>query len=399
MPLMSHRNMLGRSTPSSQDSTHTPPRQPPRGVAPTKTVSGVPHGFCELQRRRPLGKTLDMITDTALDAAVDAVQAPGTVVSELCDAMHWVATEGTVHAITSVSGVWTPRGPMLTATATFAASGADVRIVEHIPLALVQGGPLLEYVSKDPSSATSSLVTRWSPSHAPISLTRLRHLTPEQMYHPKEKAPSPDADTAPDMQNQKVTHTLQKSISQSLPEHLRPMWDRLKVREVVSAFWAIPNDVHNVLQAAHIPTIELIPLKHHLLVWASSVCLTGQLTAAPVVCPPPPPPTNQQGTLVARPAPPPPRMFRPADPHCGALASDKANGGTFLGHRPHVCHDTGGHTGHHRTANPHPPAMPRTSPAAYKLLIRWARCSPLPRSCPRLPCTGRNEQFLRQPTP
>ena len=179
-------------------------------------------------------QNLDMITDTTLDAVVGAVQAPGTAVSELCDAMRWVATEGTVQAITSISGVWTPRGLMLTATATVTANGADVRVFEHIPLALVQGGPLLEYVSKDLGSATSGPVTRWSPSHAPISPTLLTYLTLNQMYHPKEKALSPDADTAPDMQNPKVTHQLQKPISQSLPEHLRPTWDRLKVREVLS---------------------------------------------------------------------------------------------------------------------------------------------------------------------
>ena len=149
----------------------------------------------------------DMITDTTLDAVVD------TAISELCDAMRWVATEGTVQAIASISGVWTPAGLMLTATSTIAASGADVRAVEHISLTRVQGGPLLDYVSKDPSSATSGLVTRRSPSHAPISPTRLKYLTLKQMYHPEEKAPSPDADIAPYMQNQKVTHKIQKPVS------------------------------------------------------------------------------------------------------------------------------------------------------------------------------------------
>ena len=108
------------------------------------------------------------------------------------------------------------------------------------------------------------------------------------MYHPKEKAPSPDVDAPPDMQNHKVMHKIQKPISQSLPEHLRPTWDRLKVREVESKFSAPPNDVHSVLQTAQIPTTELIPLKYHLLAWASSVCLTGQQAAVPPACPPPP---------------------------------------------------------------------------------------------------------------
>ena len=56
---------------------------------------------------------------------------------------------------------------------------------------------------------------------------------------------------------------------------------------MVAAFWALPNDVHAVLQAAQIPTAELVPLKFGLLAWASSVCLTGQYTPAPVATPPP----------------------------------------------------------------------------------------------------------------
>ena len=56
---------------------------------------------------------------------------------------------------------------------------------------------------------------------------------------------------------------------------------------MVAAFWALPNDVHAVLQAAQIPTAELVPLKFGLLAWASSVCLTGEYTPVPVATPPP----------------------------------------------------------------------------------------------------------------
>ena len=169
---------------------------------------------------------LDMITDTALEAAVEAVSPPGIVVSGLCDAMRWVATEGTVHAITSISGVWTPRGRLLMFTATFVAGGTDVRIMEHIHVVPVH---LLEYVCKDPRSATSGLITRWSLGHAPISPTRLRYLTLKQMYHRKEKTPSPDGDTARGMQNPKRdTHTAKAHLP-NLPEHLRTTWDPLRV--------------------------------------------------------------------------------------------------------------------------------------------------------------------------
>ena len=53
------------------------------------------------------------------------------------------------------------------------------------------------------------------------------------------------------------------------------------------AFGALPNDAHTVLQAAQIPTAELIPPKFGLLAWASSICLSGQFTSAPVANPPP----------------------------------------------------------------------------------------------------------------
>ena len=39
--------------------------------------------------------------------------------------------------------------------------------------------------------------------------------------------------------------------------------------------------MHAVLQEAHIPTAGLIPLKFGLLAWASSTCLSRQLTPAP----------------------------------------------------------------------------------------------------------------------
>ena len=56
---------------------------------------------------------------------------------------------------------------------------------------------------------------------------------------------------------------------------------------MAAAFWALPNDVHAVPQAAQIPTAELIALTFGLLAWGSSICLSGQYTSAPVAsCPP-----------------------------------------------------------------------------------------------------------------
>ena len=90
-------------------------------------------------------------------------------------------------------------------------------------------------------------------------------------YFTREKVPPIHTLAAPEIQNQKVSLKLQKPISQFLRPHLRPTRDRLRVREVVAALWAQPNDVHAVLQAGHIPTAELIPLKIGLLSWASSM--------------------------------------------------------------------------------------------------------------------------------
>ena len=55
---------------------------------------------------------------------------------------------------------------------------------------------------------------------------------------------------------------------------------------MVAAFSALPNDVHAIVQAAQIPTAELIPLKFGLLAWASSIRLSEQFTSAPVASPP-----------------------------------------------------------------------------------------------------------------
>ena len=67
--------------------------------------------------------------------------------------------DGTIQAITAVTGAWTPRGLLLTATVTVATGPLEVKITEHVPLALAQGGSLLEYVSKDPDTLTAALIT------------------------------------------------------------------------------------------------------------------------------------------------------------------------------------------------------------------------------------------------
>ena len=185
-----------------------------------------------------------------------------------------------------MTGAWTPRGLLLTATVTVAAGPSDTKVIEHVPLSLVQGGPLLEYVSKDPEGLTAALVTRWSPSHVPISASRLCSQVFKGLYTAREQPPPIDTTTPPDIQSQKVSHKIHKPISQFLAPHLTLSWDRLRTREVVAAFWALPNDVHAVLQAAQIPTADLVPLKFGLLAWASSICLTGQYTPAPVAAPP-----------------------------------------------------------------------------------------------------------------
>ena len=231
-------------------------------------------------------RELDMLKDDALEAADTAIQATDPALADLCDALRWTAANGDIQAITAVTGVWTPRGLLLTATVTVAAGPSDTKVIEHVPLSLVQGGPLLEYVSKDPEALTAALVTRWSPSHAPISASRLRSQVFKGLYTAREQPPPVDTTAPPDIQSQKVSHKIHKPISQFLAPHLRPSWDRLRTREVVAAFWALPNDVHAVLQAAHIPTADLVPLKFGLLAWASSVCLTGQYTPAPVPTPP-----------------------------------------------------------------------------------------------------------------
>ena len=158
-------------------------------------------------------RSLHMLKDDALEAADAAVRAPDPALSDLCDALHRTAVDGTIQAITAVTGAWMPRGLLLTATVTVATGPSEVKIIEHVPLALAQGGPLLKYVSKDPDTLTAALITRWSPRHSPISAARLRHIVFRNLYSPREKAPPTDTLAAPEIQNQKVSFKLQKPIS------------------------------------------------------------------------------------------------------------------------------------------------------------------------------------------
>ena len=167
-------------------------------------------------------RELDMLKDDALEAAVEAIRAPEPAPANLCDALRWTAADGGIQAITAVTGACTPRGLLLTATDTVATSPSDVKVIQHFPLSLAQGGPLLEYVSKDPDALTAALVMRWSPGHAPISATRLRSLVFGGLYTAREKPPAIDADIPPEIQSQKVTHKIHKPISQFLSPHLRP---------------------------------------------------------------------------------------------------------------------------------------------------------------------------------
>ena len=102
-------------------------------------------------------REMDMLKDDALEAADTAIRATDPALADLCDALRWPAADGDIQAITAVTGVWTPRGLLLTATVTVAAGPSDTKVIEHVPLSLVQGGPLLEYVSKDPEALTAAL--------------------------------------------------------------------------------------------------------------------------------------------------------------------------------------------------------------------------------------------------
>ena len=173
--------MSDRTTPS-QDS---PPPAPdtslggaiPRGPFPMFLMEITQSGDADRLLRQ-----LDMLTDDALEVADTAIWATDPALADLCDALRWTAADGDIQAITPVTGAWTPRGLLLTATVTVAAGPSDTKVIENIPLSLVQGGPLLEYVSKDHEALTAALVTRWSASHVPIPVSRLRRHVFKGLY-------------------------------------------------------------------------------------------------------------------------------------------------------------------------------------------------------------------------
>ena len=106
---------------------------------------------------------------------------------------------------------------MLTATVEVATGPFEVKIIQHVPLALAQGGPLLEYVSKDPDTLTAALITRWRPKQPPISAARLRHILFRNLYSACEEAPPTDTEAAPEIQKQKVSFKVQSPSSTSCP--------------------------------------------------------------------------------------------------------------------------------------------------------------------------------------
>ena len=144
-----------------------------------------------------------MLKDDVLEAADAAVRAPDPALSDLCDALRWTAVDGTIQAITAVTGAWTPRGRLLTATVTVAMGPLEVKIIEHVPLALAQGGPLLEYVSKDADTLTAALIPRWSPGHSPhIGCPPPAHRVPQPLLPlgegPTHRHPGGPGDTEPE---------------------------------------------------------------------------------------------------------------------------------------------------------------------------------------------------------
>ena len=157
-------------------------------------------------------RNLDMLKDM-LEAADAAVRAPDPTLSTLCDALRWTAVDGPIRPITAVTGAWTPSGLLLTATVTVATSPSEVKIIEHVPLALAQGRPLLEYVSKDSDTLTAALITRWNPRHSPISAARLRHIVFRNLCSAREKAPPINTLAAPEIQRYRPRRSLSNSKS------------------------------------------------------------------------------------------------------------------------------------------------------------------------------------------
>ena len=78
-------------------------------------------------------RNLDMLKDDALEAADEAARAPDPALSDLCNALRWTAADGTIRAITPVTGAWTPRGLLLTATVTVATSLSEVKVIDMFP--------------------------------------------------------------------------------------------------------------------------------------------------------------------------------------------------------------------------------------------------------------------------
>ena len=65
--------------------------------------------------------------------------------SHVCDAWRWALTAGTVLMVSNVQALLALQGVLLTATVDVN-TPMGVRVVQHVPLALTQGIPLVQYL-------------------------------------------------------------------------------------------------------------------------------------------------------------------------------------------------------------------------------------------------------------
>ena len=94
--------------------------------------------------------------DDALDDALATIKAPDRNTTNLCNTLRR-AVEGAIRAGRAITGVCTLRGSSLQLLVS--PNDAPARVVEHVPLALKEGGSLLEYISQGPDTTTAALTS------------------------------------------------------------------------------------------------------------------------------------------------------------------------------------------------------------------------------------------------
>ena len=155
---------------------------------------------------------------------------------EVPDALRWARRVGVITAITSMGVILTPRGLCLTATVT-GSYDAQTFVSQDVPLMVVAGGPLVEYLGSTMHPRHLDLARRVISVCAPFDTLRLRKRLARILKVDDTLAESA---SAPQVHHSTVNAAL-RPIAPFLSPGCQADWGRLGAKDQVRILWALPK--------------------------------------------------------------------------------------------------------------------------------------------------------------